>query len=83
MISILRKQLLPVIAPPFTARIVLLPVAKLIEGVAEPLDPFALVSARVEEELKSPLQNMLAVRLTTFSQVLNVLIIVLIYCRAI
>ena len=36
------------------------------QGVAEPLDPFALVSARVEEELKSPLQNILAVRLTTF-----------------
>lgn len=34
------------------------------KGTSEPihLDPFALVTARVEEELKSPLQNMLGVR---------------------
>ena len=31
------------------------------EGSSEPPDPFALVTARVEEELKSPLQNMLGV----------------------
>ena len=36
------------------------------QGVAEPLDPFALVTARVEEELKSPLQNMLGVRKPSF-----------------
>ena len=32
------------------------------EGSSEPPDPFALVTARVEEELKSPLQNMLGVK---------------------
>lgn len=34
---------------------------KIEKGTSEPvaLDPFALVTARVEEELKSPLQNML------------------------
>ena len=36
------------------------------QGVQEPPDPFALVTARVEEELKSPLQNMLGVRPSTF-----------------
>ena len=40
------------------------------QGTSEPvpLDPFALVTARVEEELKSPLQNMLGVR-ASFSPV--------------
>ncbi|ACO62636.1 predicted protein [Micromonas commoda] len=33
------------------------------EGSSEPPDPFALVTARVEEELKSPLQNMLGLLL--------------------
>ena len=31
------------------------------QGVVVPPDPFELVTARVEEELKSPLQNMLGV----------------------
>jgi hypothetical protein len=46
------------------------------QGVVVPPDPFELVTARVEEELKSPLQNMLGVssKHETQSVYLNVLL---------
>ena len=47
------------------------------QGVVVPPDPFALVTARVEEELKSPLQNMLGVSISQHAAIesLNLFII--------
>jgi nuclear-control-of-ATPase protein 2 len=53
------------------------------QGVAEPLDPFALVTARVEEELKSPLQNMLGVRTPSFLLSFECFLLVLSFRRVI